>query len=118
MRLLIDACLSFRIAEARQKAGHHAVHVKDVLTVDAPNSTIFDHAAHVDRIADRSLPVNERAAPFERRWARTMTGIAVALAVRGQSRLLEQSGLTARANLRDLPHRVPPHADTLYKRHP
>lgn len=50
MRFLIDASLSFRIAEALQKAGHDAVHVKDVLTVDAPDSRIFDHAARDDRI--------------------------------------------------------------------
>jgi predicted nuclease of predicted toxin-antitoxin system len=50
VRFLIDASLSFRIAEALQKAGHDAVHVKDVLTVDAPDHTIFDYAARDDRV--------------------------------------------------------------------
>jgi uncharacterized protein YgbK (DUF1537 family) len=50
VRFLIDASLSFRIAEALQKAGHNALHVKDVLTVDAPDSVIFDHAARDDRV--------------------------------------------------------------------
>lgn len=50
MRFLIDASLSFRVAEALQKAGHDAVHVRDVMSVDAPDSAIFDHAAGDDRI--------------------------------------------------------------------
>ena len=50
MRFLIDASLSFRVAEALQKAGHDAVHVRDVMSVDAPDTAIFDHAAGDDRI--------------------------------------------------------------------
>jgi predicted nuclease of predicted toxin-antitoxin system len=50
VRFLIDASLSFRVAEALQKAGHDAVHVRDVLTVDAADSTIFDHAARNGRV--------------------------------------------------------------------
>lgn len=47
---LVDASLSFRVAEALQKAGHDAVHVRDALTVDAPDTAIFHHAANDDRI--------------------------------------------------------------------
>ena len=50
MRFLIDASLSYRVAEALQKAGHNAVHVRDVMSVDAPDTAIFDHAANDDRI--------------------------------------------------------------------
>jgi len=50
VRFLIDASLSFRVAEALQKAGHDAVHVRDVMSVDAPDTAIFDHAAGDDRI--------------------------------------------------------------------
>jgi len=50
VRFLIDASLSFRVAEALQKAGHDAVHVRDALTVDAPDTAIFHHAAADDRI--------------------------------------------------------------------
>lgn len=47
---LVDASLSFRVAEALQKADHDAVHVRDVMSVDAPDTAIFDHAAGDDRI--------------------------------------------------------------------
>ena len=50
MRFLIDARLSFRVAEALQKAGHDAVHVRDALTVEAPDAAIFQFAADDDRI--------------------------------------------------------------------
>lgn len=50
MRFLVDASLSFRVAEALQKAGHEAVHVRDVMRVDAPDTAIFDHAADDDRV--------------------------------------------------------------------
>jgi len=50
VRFLIDASLSFRVAEALQQAGHDAVHVRDVMSVNAPDTAIFDHAAGDDRI--------------------------------------------------------------------
>ncbi|HSJ44203.1 MAG TPA: DUF5615 family PIN-like protein [Euzebyales bacterium] len=50
MRFLIDASLSFRVAEALQEADHDAVHVRDALTVDAPDTAIFHYAAGDDRV--------------------------------------------------------------------
>lgn len=45
MRLLLDANLSPRVAEALRAAGFDAVHVADVDLVTATDDVIFDRAA-------------------------------------------------------------------------
>lgn len=49
MKFLIDNALSPEIARALRKAGHDAVHVRDLGLAAADDSTILDHAAAEDR---------------------------------------------------------------------
>lgn len=50
MRFLVDASLSPSVAQTLKDAGHDAVHVSDVMPLDAPDETIFDYAAADDRV--------------------------------------------------------------------
>lgn len=50
MRFLIDNPLSPIVAEALGKAGHHAVHVRDLGLAGAEDETVFDLAADEQRV--------------------------------------------------------------------
>ena len=50
MRFLVDASLSPVVVQALTDGGHEAVHVVDVLRLDAPDEAIFDLAAHERRV--------------------------------------------------------------------
>ncbi len=50
MRFLVDASLSPSVARSLNHAGHDAVHVSDVMPLDAPDETIFGYAAAHDRV--------------------------------------------------------------------
>lgn len=49
MRFLIDASLSPIVAATLNEAGHDAVHVGDVLALDALDAAVFEHAAAENR---------------------------------------------------------------------
>lgn len=49
MRFLVDASISPIVASALNEAGHDAVHVGEVLPLDAPDEAVLDHAAADDR---------------------------------------------------------------------
>jgi predicted nuclease of predicted toxin-antitoxin system len=50
VRFLVDASLSPVVVQALADGGHEAVHVGDVLRLDAPDEAIFDLAAHERRV--------------------------------------------------------------------
>jgi predicted nuclease of predicted toxin-antitoxin system len=50
VRFLIDENLSWRLAELLTKAGHEAVHVRDLDAAGAPDAEIMNVAARDDRI--------------------------------------------------------------------
>jgi predicted nuclease of predicted toxin-antitoxin system len=50
VRFLVDASLSPVVVQALADSGHEAVHVGDVLRLDAPDEAIFDLAVHERRV--------------------------------------------------------------------
>lgn len=50
MRFLVDASLSPVVVQALADSGHEAVHVGEVLRLDAPDEEIFDLAAREHRV--------------------------------------------------------------------
>lgn len=50
MRFLIDNALSPVVAEGLRQAGHDALHVRDLGFAAAEDVTIFEHAAHDQRV--------------------------------------------------------------------
>ena len=50
MRFLIDASLSPQLVKTLNRAGHDALHVGDVLSLDAPDDTVFDTALDQQRV--------------------------------------------------------------------
>lgn len=50
MRFLVDASMSPVVVQELREAGHEAVHVGEVLQLNAPDDVILDHAAEVARI--------------------------------------------------------------------
>lgn len=50
MKFLVDASVSPRVAQTPNAAGHDAVHVAALLSVDAADDSIFDHAGSEGRV--------------------------------------------------------------------
>jgi predicted nuclease of predicted toxin-antitoxin system len=50
MRFLVDASMSPVVVQELRLAGHDAVHVGEVLRLDAPDEVIFEHAAQDARV--------------------------------------------------------------------
>lgn len=50
MRFLVDASLSPSVVGSLNDAGHDAVHVGDVLPLDAPDGVVFDAAVEQQRV--------------------------------------------------------------------
>ncbi len=49
MKFLVDASMSPVVVQVLREAGHDAVHVGDVLRLDAPDADILEHAARERR---------------------------------------------------------------------
>lgn len=50
MRFLVDASMSPVVVQELRRAGHDAVHVGEVLRLDAPDADILEHAARDARV--------------------------------------------------------------------
>ena len=50
MRFLVDASMSPVVVEVLREAGHDAVHVGEVLRLNAPDVDILEHAARDERV--------------------------------------------------------------------
>ena len=50
MKFLVDASMSPVVAQVLREAGHDAVHVGEVLRLNAPDTHILDHAARGRRV--------------------------------------------------------------------
>lgn len=50
MRFLVDASMSSVVVQELLRTGHDAVHVGEVLRLDAPDTDILEHAADDDRV--------------------------------------------------------------------
>lgn len=50
MRFLVDASMSPVVVQELLRAGHDAIHVGEVLRLDAPDTDILEHAADDDRV--------------------------------------------------------------------
>ncbi len=54
MRFIVDQAVSWQVAEALTKAGHDAIHVRDVGRANAPDESILELAA-----ADRRIIISQ-----------------------------------------------------------
>jgi predicted nuclease of predicted toxin-antitoxin system len=50
MRFLVDASMSPVVVQALRDAGHDAIHVGEVLRLDAPDAVILEHAERDGRV--------------------------------------------------------------------
>ncbi|MEV0165081.1 DUF5615 family PIN-like protein [Nonomuraea fuscirosea] len=63
MNFLVDENLSPRVAELLAKAGHDAVHVRDLQATSAPDTTIMQLAAADGRTSFPPTPTSARSWP-------------------------------------------------------